>query len=86
MSRGLLLPGLGIAAAVSLLLLAYPLWWQFKQGGSYHGQPFLPDEHAETGTAVAVEFRNRLVKLEQQVLKLTQELFGSDDDDMGVPG
>jgi uncharacterized protein (DUF2384 family) len=31
-------------------------------------EPFLPDEHAETGTAVAVEFRNRLVKLEQQVL------------------
>lgn len=31
-------------------------------------EPFLPEEHAETGTAVAVEFRNRLVKLEQQVL------------------
>jgi hypothetical protein len=31
-------------------------------------EPFLPDEHAETGTAVAVEFRNRLVKLEQQVM------------------
>lgn len=31
-------------------------------------EPFLPEEHAETGTAVAVEFRNRLVKLEQQVI------------------
>ena len=31
-------------------------------------EPFLPAEHAETGTAVAVEFRNRLVKLEQQVM------------------
>ena len=31
-------------------------------------EPFLPAEHAETGTVVAVEFRNRLVKLEQQVL------------------
>jgi hypothetical protein len=31
-------------------------------------EPFLPPEANETGTAVAVEFRNRLVKLEQQVL------------------
>ena len=31
-------------------------------------EPFLPAEHNETGTVVAVEFRNRLVKLEQQVL------------------
>ncbi|HEX3090724.1 MAG TPA: hypothetical protein VHQ23_18875, partial [Ilumatobacteraceae bacterium] len=31
-------------------------------------EPFLPAEHNETGTAVAVEFRNRLVKLEQQVM------------------
>ena len=31
-------------------------------------EPFLPAEHAETGTVVAVEFRNRLVKLEQQVM------------------
>ena len=31
-------------------------------------EPFLPAENAEAGTAVAVEFRNRLVKLEQQVL------------------
>jgi hypothetical protein len=31
-------------------------------------EPFLPAEHEQTGTAVAVEFRNRLVKLEQQVM------------------
>ena len=31
-------------------------------------EPFLPAEHNETGTVVAVEFRNRLVKVEQQVL------------------
>jgi cell division septum initiation protein DivIVA len=31
-------------------------------------EPFLPVEHEQTGTAVAVEFRNRLVKLEQQVM------------------
>ena len=31
-------------------------------------EPFLPAENNEAGTAVAVEFRNRLVKLEQQVM------------------
>jgi hypothetical protein len=31
-------------------------------------EPFLPAEHEQTGTVVAVEFRNRLVKLEQQVM------------------
>ena len=31
-------------------------------------EPFLPAENAEAGTAVALEFRNRLVKLEQQVM------------------
>lgn len=31
-------------------------------------EPFLPADNNETGTVVAVEFRNRLVKLEQQVL------------------
>ncbi len=31
-------------------------------------EPFLPLEQAESSAAVAVEFRNRLVKLEQQVM------------------
>ena len=31
-------------------------------------EPFLPAEHNKTGAVVAVEFLNRLVKLEQQVL------------------
>jgi cell division septum initiation protein DivIVA len=31
-------------------------------------EPFLPEEHIETAAATSVEFRNRLVKLEQQVL------------------
>jgi hypothetical protein len=39
------LAGLGVAGLVALILLAYPLWWQFTQGGSYHGQPFAPDEY-----------------------------------------
>ena len=31
-------------------------------------EPFLPEESTENATAVAIEFRNRLVKLEQQVM------------------
>lgn len=31
-------------------------------------EPFLPLEQAETAAAAAVEFRNRLVKLEQQMM------------------
>ncbi|WP_433218878.1 hypothetical protein ACQP00_13670 [Dactylosporangium sp. CS-047395] len=32
-----LLPGLGVAAAISLVVLAYPLWWQFFGTGAYRG-------------------------------------------------
>jgi hypothetical protein len=38
------LAGLGVAAAVSLALLAYPLCVQFTGPGSYHGQPFRPEK------------------------------------------
>jgi hypothetical protein len=38
------LAGLGVAGSIALVLLAYPLWWQFTRGGSYHGQPFEPDK------------------------------------------
>ena len=31
-------------------------------------EPFLPEESVEAATATAIEFRKRLVKLEQQVL------------------
>ncbi|MEU4691297.1 hypothetical protein [Actinoplanes sp. NPDC023714] len=37
------LAGLGVAAATSGALLAYPLWYQFFAPGNYHGQPFSPD-------------------------------------------
>ncbi|GAA0804035.1 hypothetical protein [Spirilliplanes yamanashiensis] len=39
------LAGLGVAAAASSAVLAYPLWLQFFGPGSYHGQPFPPDEY-----------------------------------------
>jgi hypothetical protein len=38
------LAGLGVAGLLALIVLAYPLWWQFTRGGSYRGQPFAPDE------------------------------------------
>ncbi|WP_412740152.1 hypothetical protein [Krasilnikovia sp. MM14-A1259] len=38
--------GLGVAVAVASALLAYPLWHQFGAAGSYHGQPFTPDQVA----------------------------------------
>ncbi|MGK5684483.1 hypothetical protein [Actinoplanes sp. URMC 104] len=41
-----LLAGLGVAAGVSAVLLAYPLWHQFFGKGHYHGQPFAPDQYA----------------------------------------
>jgi hypothetical protein len=37
--------GLGVAAVTAGVLLAYPLWFQFTGPGSYHGQPFVPDEY-----------------------------------------
>lgn len=38
------LAGLGVAGLLAVVLLAYPLWWQFTRAGSYRGQPFAPDE------------------------------------------
>ena len=38
------LAGLGVAAVVALILLAYPFYFQFNGPGSYQGQPFLPDK------------------------------------------
>jgi hypothetical protein len=37
--------GLGVAIGTAGVLLAYPLWFQFTGPGSYHGQPFVPDEY-----------------------------------------
>jgi hypothetical protein len=40
------LAGVGVAAGTALVLLIYPLWWQFAGPGNYQGQPFTPDEFA----------------------------------------
>jgi hypothetical protein len=36
---------LGVAALVALVLLAYPLWFQFFGPGHYRGLPFAPDQY-----------------------------------------
>ncbi|MBU2665801.1 DUF2029 domain-containing protein [Actinoplanes bogorensis] len=41
-----LLAGLGVAGLVSVVLLAYPLYFQFTGPGHYQGQPFEPDKYA----------------------------------------
>lgn len=38
-----MLAGLGVAAALSLVVLAYPLYWQFFGPGHYRGLPYDPD-------------------------------------------
>ncbi|GAA2646429.1 hypothetical protein [Paractinoplanes durhamensis] len=48
-----LLPGLGVAGLLSLVLLAFPLYWQFFHTGHYHGQPFEPDKYVTDLFSVA---------------------------------
>jgi hypothetical protein len=39
--------GLGVAAAVAIPLLAYPLYWQFTGAQGYHGLPFPPSSYTQ---------------------------------------
>ncbi|WP_412742142.1 hypothetical protein [Krasilnikovia sp. MM14-A1004] len=52
--------GLGVAAAVAGTLLAYPLWYQFFAPGSYHGQPFPPDQYVTDLLSLGVYARQSL--------------------------
>jgi hypothetical protein len=54
------LAGLGVAAAVALVLLAYPLYVQFTGPGSYKGQPFQPDKYVTDLLAVGAFARQSL--------------------------
>jgi hypothetical protein len=38
--------GSAVAGVASLAVLAYPLWFQFRGPGNYHGQPFAPGQYA----------------------------------------
>jgi hypothetical protein len=52
--------GLGVAAGSAGVLLAYPLWFQFAGPGSYHGQPFPPDQYVTDLLAVGSYARQSL--------------------------
>jgi hypothetical protein len=52
--------GLAVAAAVSGALLAYPLWFQFAGPGSYHGQPFPPQQYVTDLLSVGAYARQSL--------------------------
>jgi hypothetical protein len=52
--------GLGVAAGVALVLLAYPLGYQFFAPGSYHGQPFPPEQYVTDLLAVGAYARQSL--------------------------
>jgi hypothetical protein len=52
--------GLGVAAMVAGVLLAYPLWFQFAGPGSYHGQPFPPDQYVTDLLSVGAYARQSL--------------------------
>ena len=54
------LAGLGVAAGTSTAVLAWPLWFQFFGRGSYHGQPFAPDEYVTDLLAYAVYARQSI--------------------------
>lgn len=52
--------GLGVAAGTALVLLAYPLWWQFAGPQSYTGQPFEPGKFVTDLLAVGAYARQSL--------------------------
>ncbi len=57
---GRMAAGLGVAAAVSGVLLAGPLWWQFFGPGSYHGQPFEPGKYVTDLLSIGAYARQSL--------------------------
>jgi hypothetical protein len=52
--------GLSVAIGVALALLAYPLWYQFFGPGSYHGQPFPPEQYVTDLLSVGAFARQSL--------------------------
>lgn len=57
---GRFVAGLGVAAGTALVLLAYPLWFQFSGPASYHGQPFPPDQYVTDLLAIGSYARQSL--------------------------
>ena len=54
------LAGLGVAALVAGVFLAYPLWFQFFGPGSYHGQPFPTDKYVTDLASIGAYARQSL--------------------------
>jgi hypothetical protein len=52
--------GLVVAGVLAGVLLAYPLWFQFYGPGSYHGQPFPPDQYVTDLLSVGAYARQSL--------------------------
>ncbi|MBM2615369.1 DUF2029 domain-containing protein [Actinoplanes sp. LDG1-06] len=72
-----MIAGLGVAALVSLTLLAYPLHFQFAGRGNYHGQPFAPDEYA-TDLASIVGFARQSLAGNAELTR-TMSVSGTED-------
>ena len=51
---------LSVAAGTAGLLLAYPLWFQFFGPGSYHGQPFPPEQYVTDLLSIGAYARQSL--------------------------
>lgn len=66
-----LLAGLGVAAPISLALLAYPLYFQFTGPGSYSGQPFLPDKFATDLASLAGFARQSLAGTDELARRMS---------------
>ncbi|AGL15646.1 hypothetical protein [Actinoplanes sp. N902-109] len=59
-AAGRFLLGIAVAAGTAVVLLAYPLWWQFAGKQSYSGQPFEPGKFVTDLLAVGAYARQSL--------------------------
>ena len=77
--------GLGVALLVAAVLLAYPLWFQFAGPGSYHGQPFPPDEYVTDLLSIGAYARQSLAGSDV-VARMLSVSATEDNTFFGVPG
>ncbi|MDT5040090.1 MAG: hypothetical protein QOE51_1075 [Actinoplanes sp.] len=81
---GRFLAGIAVAVAVAGALLAYPLWYQFFAPGSYHGQPFPPEQYVTDLLSVAAYPRQALAG--NGAVARTLSVSATEDDTFfGVP-
>ncbi|MDT5031975.1 MAG: hypothetical protein QOC94_2146 [Actinoplanes sp.] len=81
---GRFLAGIAVAVAVAGALLAYPLRYQFFAPGSYHGQPFPPEQYVTDLLSVAAYPRQALAG--NGAVARTLSVSATEDDTFfGVP-